>query len=172
MVGTNKYTQPGYQKGISISDKTWGQIEAVGGERTEATVTNDSDNMIQIKPEHKVVNGPGATGENTPQNVSSGESVCGMVDAIATKSYSDVSYKIVDGNRATVTNRRIEINSFGDGLKGSLLGGGGFIFRGEGWGYNFPAFVKNSTASKNGCSMKELKAEISKEISNFKPFRP
>jgi len=169
LVGTDKYTQPGYQKGIDISESTWNKIEAAGGERAEPTVTNSSDYTIQIKPEHEVKSGPGATGENEPQNVAPGQSVYGMVDAIATNRYSDASFKIVDGMRATVTNSGIEINSFGNGLKGKIYGLGGFLYKG-GWGFEFPKFVRNKTVGLSGASLAKEKEQIRKAILSQKPF--
>ena len=53
LVGTDKYTQTGYQKGIKISEETWKKIEEAGGTRAEPVVSNESDNLIQIKPDMK-----------------------------------------------------------------------------------------------------------------------
>lgn len=127
LVGTDKMTQPGYQKGINISDKTWDKIVSAGGERAEATVTNDSGESIFIKPEHEVKVGPGAVGENENVQVKSGQSVYGMVDGVKTGLYSDAVYKLVDGNKVTVNfGGSISVNSYGGfkGFGGNLLIGG------------------------------------------------
>lgn len=118
LVGTDKMTQPGYQKGINISDKTWDKIEKAGGERAEPTVINDSGESVFIKPEHEVKVGPGAVGENENVKVKSGQSVYGMVDGVKTGLYSDAVYKLVDGNKVTVNSGgSISVNSYG-GYKG------------------------------------------------------
>ena len=127
LVGTDKMTQPGYQKGINISDKTWDKIVSAGGERAVATVINDSGESIFIKPEHEVKVGPGAVGENENVNVKSGQSVYGMVDGVKTSLYSDAVYKLVDGNKVTVNSGgSISVNSYGGlrGFGGNLLKGG------------------------------------------------
>ncbi len=165
LVGANKHTQPGYQKGISISDETWGKIEDAGGTRAEATVSNESDNLIQIKPETKVSEGPGAVANNEAVDVKSGQSVYGMVDAIATNHYSDASFKIRDGNTATVTNNGISINSYG-GFKAFV----GFVV-GGGWGFKFPNFVNNKSVGVNGASLEKEHTEIRKNVLKMRACR-
>ena len=171
LVGTDKETQPGYQKAIQIPDSTWEKIEEAGGTRVEPVVTNASDNLIQIKPEHGVKNGPGAVSENQAVDVKPGASVYGMVDAIATNRYRDASFKIVDGMRVSVTNSGIRINSYGSGIDDKLAGIGGFLLIG-GWGFEFPEFVKNKTVGQNGASLVKEQSQIRKSIMKLKPFTP
>ena len=172
LVGTDKYTQPGYQKGISISDETWSKIEEAGGTRAEPVVSNESDNLIQIKPEHGVKVGPGAVGENEAVDVKPGQSVYGMVDAVATNAYKDASYKITNGfggkvgTRVRVTNSGIHITSYGDVRAISA-----FLYAG-GWGFQFPKFVQNKTVGKNGDSLAHEKDMIDKQVLRAKPFTP
>ncbi len=167
LVGTHKEKQPGYQKGISISEETWKKIEAEGGKRAEPTVINNSNSMIQIKPEHEVALSPGAVKGCEAVDVLPGQVVYGMVDAIAISTYNDASFKLRDGNRATVTNSGKKINSYG-----TVQGFGGFIYLG-GWGYKFPQFVKNSSVAKQAKnSLAKEQQQIQRALLSQKPFTP
>ncbi|MEM9986011.1 MAG: hypothetical protein AAF804_13045, partial [Bacteroidota bacterium] len=47
-VALTEYTADG---GINITEETWDQVEAGGGDRVQATVTNNSDGNVFYKPE-------------------------------------------------------------------------------------------------------------------------
>jgi len=102
LAGTTK-ASPGYQKGILISEETWGSIEAAGGERAVPYLTNNSGSDAFVKPEEKVDSGPGATSDAGPSLVKDGESVYGLVDGVATSKYNNRVYKISNFNRVEVT---------------------------------------------------------------------
>ncbi len=105
LVGTSK-EQPGYQKGINISDKTWDKIESLGGERAIPFLENKSGGDAYIKPENDGVGyGPGGSTkviDDSRQRVKPGESVYGLVDGIKTSKYSDAIFKLTTGTKATV----------------------------------------------------------------------
>jgi RHS repeat-associated protein len=106
LVGESEEEEPGYQKGINISDKTWDQIEKVGGERTKPHLTNNDSESASILPEHGGVgNGPGGKDkiiDGKPEEIKPGQSVYGMVDGVKTSKYSNAFFKIVTGSKVTV----------------------------------------------------------------------
>jgi len=117
LTGTDKNTQPGYQKGISISDETKGKIENAGGKVGDPTLVNNSESSAFIQPEANVTQGPGATnsdGAYTPQEVKPGESVYGMVDGVKTSKFRDAVFKLVDGNKVNIgSGGNVSITTYG-----------------------------------------------------------
>jgi RHS repeat-associated protein len=99
----NTKAQPGYQKGINISEETWGEIEDVGGARVQPHLVNGSPTHIFIKPEENIGEGNHGTVSHTaPERVESGEQVYGMVDGFSTPQYPGYVWKITSNNRIRV----------------------------------------------------------------------
>ena len=130
LAGTDKNTQPGYQKGISISDQTKGEIEDAGGKVGDPTLVNNSESNVFIQPEANVTQGPGATnlkGAYTPQEVKPGESVYGMIDGVKTSKFSDAVFKLVDGNKVSIgSGGNVSVTTYGGlyGFGGAMTIGG------------------------------------------------
>ena len=158
--GTDKNTQPGYQKGISISAETKGKIKDAGGKVGDPTLVNNSESSAVIQPEANVTQGPGATnsdGAYTPQEVKPGESVYGMIDGVKTSKFSDAVFKLVDGNKVSIgSGGNVGITSYG-GVKG--FGGAMTI---GGWSTSeFPKLrnvsLGNTTLNKSETSLSGFK---------------
>ena len=156
LTGTDKNTQPGYQKGISISDETKGKIENAGGKVGDPTLVNNSESSAFIQPEANVTQGPGATnsdGAYTPQEVKPGESVYGMVDGVKTSKFRDAVFKLVDGNKVNIgSGGNVSVTTYG-----GLYGFGGAMTIG-GWSTTeFPELrsvsIGNSNLNKSPTSL-------------------
>jgi RHS repeat-associated protein len=127
LVGISK-EQPGYQKGIAISDETWKKIESVGGERATPFLENKSGESVYIKPENDGSgNGPGGSTkvvDNSAQEVKAGQSVYGMVDGVKTSLYSNAIFKLVTGTKAIVNQSGdVSLRTVVDYAKNYLTGG-------------------------------------------------
>jgi len=132
----NKETNPGYQKGIKISEATWKKVEDAGGERATPFLSNGSEKDIYAKPENDGVgNGPGGKNQvkdAKPELVKPGEAIYGLVDGFKTSKYSNAVFKLVTGSAAT-------INKHGDvKVSYSTLRSLGGLFWGVGWWDKLP----------------------------------
>ena len=136
LVGTNKLTNPGWQKGINITGETWGQIEAAGGERAIPHLENGGTSEVYIKPESSVGD-PGdhlATDHGAvtePQRVERGEQVYGMVDGFSTPNSSGYVWKMTTGNRVRIMGNN-HVSTRGNSVGGIRARAASFI-RVDGW---------------------------------------
>jgi RHS repeat-associated protein len=157
--GTSK-EQPGYQKGIAISDDTKAQIKDAGGEIGKPYLVNNDSSSAFIRPEENITEGPGATNQNgdyTPQEVKPGESVYGMVDGVKTSKFRDAVFKLVDGNKVSIgSGGNVSVTTYG-----GLYGFGGAMTIG-GWSTTeFPELrsvpIGNSNLNKSPTSLSGFK---------------
>jgi len=95
--GTSKLLNQ-YEKGISISDKTWKILTDNGGTKQTPFVTNNSNAAVYYKPEDNDAN-PYQSGTGY---IKPGTDLYSPVDGVATKKYNNAVFKVVTGTKLTV----------------------------------------------------------------------
>lgn len=103
-VPLKEYTAEG---GINITAETWDHVEGAGGERVQATVSNNSDGAVFYKPE----GGVGTLENGDAGSVSPGNQTYVDIDVVAVPGLKEGEVlKVIDGGSVNVTNTDVTVS--------------------------------------------------------------